>query len=272
MALQEEMVAQGRKVFFLYPHSVLNEELLIEILSNEYEIYGLQNHDAAVKVTAANPGSILFVNIDETLKEYQWEAWIRRLLSQPETSSTMVGILTYNPDAELARKYLMDMMLPCGFIQLKLGLAEGKKIILKTLEANETRGRRRYVRARCADPKKASFNLQFEGKTYAGTIIDISAAGMTFDLDAPITLKPQAHLTDLQLRLKGALCRVEGTYVGALRERAGRSLLVFEPPLEAETKRKIHRFIFHCLQDEMDAFVRATNGYTKTRSTPVHSA
>jgi hypothetical protein len=256
MSPQEEVVARGRKVFFLYPHSVLNEELLIEILSNEYEIYSIRNHDAAVKVAAAYPGSIFFVNIDDTLKEYQWEAWIRRLISQPETSSTMVGIVTYNPDAELARKYLMDMMLPCGFIQLKLGLAEGKKIILKTLEANEARGRRRYVRAQIADPKKASFNVKVQERIYAGTILDISAAGMTFDLDTPIILKPQTPLADLQLRLKGTLCRVGGTFVGAARGGAGRNLLMFESPLEEETRKKIHRFIFQSLQDEMDAFIR----------------
>ena len=260
MAPQEEETARGRKVFFLYPHSVLNEELLIEILSNEYEIYSLRNHDAAVKVAAANPGSIFFVNIDEALKEYQWEAWIRRLITQPETSSTMVGIVTYNPDAELARKYLMEMMLPCGFIQLKLGLAEGKNIILKTLEANEARGRRRYVRARCTDPKKASFNVKVGERIYSGTILDISATGMSFELDTPLTLKPKAPLPDLQLRLKGTLCRVGGTYIGAMHKGSLRNLLLFDPPLEGETKKKIHRFIFQSLQEEMDAFVRANAG------------
>ena len=132
-----------------------------------------------MKVAAANPGSIVFVNIDDTLNELQWEAWIHRLITDPATSSTKVGILTYNPDAELAKKYLMDMMLPCGFIQLKQGLAEGKRIILKTLEANEARGRRRYVRAQCTDPKKASFNVTVKGKFVTGAILDISVAGMT---------------------------------------------------------------------------------------------
>ena len=258
MAPQEELAARGRKVFFLYPHSVLNEDLLVEILANEYEIYCLRDHEAAVKVLAAHPGSILFVNIDNTLKEYQWEAWIRKLVSQAETSSTMVGIMTYNPDAELARKYLMEMMLPCGFIQLKLGWAEGKQIILKTLEANEARGRRRYVRAQVSDPKKASFNVKLQERIYAGAILDISAAGMTFDLDRPVVLQPQTPLVDLQLRLKGTLCRLGGTYVGAARGGAGKSLLMFDSPLAEDTRQKIHRFIFQSLQDDMDAFVRSS--------------
>jgi hypothetical protein len=245
----------GRKVLFLYPHSVLNEDLLIEILSHEYEIYGIRDHKTAVKIAGAFPGSIFFVNIDEALKEYQWETWIRRLISEPSTSSTRVGILTYNPDPELARKYLMDVGIQCGFIQMKLGLAQGKAIILKTLLANEARGRR-FVRARCNDPKKASFNMAVRGAHVTGAILDISIAGMTFRFDAAVRLEPQDVLDDVQLRMRGKLCRVSGSYAGALRGGTDRALLMFSAPLPAEAKAEIHRFIFLSLQEEMGDFLR----------------
>jgi hypothetical protein len=244
-----------RKVFFLYPHSVLNEELLVEILSNEYEIYCLHDHEAAVKVMAANPESILFVNIDDTLKEHQWEAWIRRLTRAPQTSSTMVGILTYNPDPGLARKYLMDMMLPCGFIQLKQGLADGKRIILKTLEANEARGRRRFVRAKCTDPKKASFNVTVKGRHVTGAILDISVAGMTFRADGGMDVKPETLVEDVQLRLRGTLCRLSGIMKGA--GGSAGDLLMFTNPVAPEIQEKIHRFIYATLQEQIDEFVRS---------------
>ncbi|HTP58034.1 MAG TPA: PilZ domain-containing protein, partial [Spirochaetia bacterium] len=169
----------------------------------------------------------------------------------------MVGILTYNADPALARKYLMDMMLPCGFIQLKLGLAEGKKIILKTLEANEARGRRGFVRARCPDPKIASLNVRVGKKAHAGPILDISAAGMSFGLDTATDIKAETVLQDIQLRLKGTLCRVKGIYKGIAKGTRGTHLAMFAQPLEAETTLKIHRFIFQALQDEMDSFVRS---------------
>jgi hypothetical protein len=267
MTTQDEAMARGRKVFFLYPHSVLNEELLIEILSHEYEVYSLRNHDAAVTVAAVHPGSIFFVNIDEALEESKWEAWIRQLLSQPETSAIKVGIMTYNPNAELARKYLIEMMVPCGFIQLKIGLAESKSIILKTLEANEARGRRRYVRARCSDARSASLNVKMGKRVYSGSILDISAAGMTFRLDTPTKLKPQTVLEDIQLRLKGTLCRVTGIYIGAAQGTVGGHLLMFGLPMEEEITKKIHRFVFHSLQEEMDTFVRNQARYNKAQLT-----
>jgi hypothetical protein len=260
MSTQGDAALQkGRKVFFLYPHSVLNEELRIEILSNEYEVYSLHDHEAAVKVAAANPGSIFFVNIDDTLKELQWEAWIRRLIASPKTSSTKVGILTYNPDADLAKKYLMDLGIPCGYIQLKQGLAEGKRIILKTLDANEARGRRRFVRARCTDPKKASFNVTVKGRHVTGAILDISVAGMTFRPDGPLEVKKDTLLEDIQLRLKGTLCRLSGILVGDAGGSAG-SLLMFTIPVAEEITEKIHRFIYATLQEQIDDFIRNTPG------------
>jgi hypothetical protein len=260
MTTDEIIAARGRKVLFLYPHSVLNEELLVEILENEYEIYCIRDHEAAARVAAAWSGSIIFVNIDEALKELQWELWIRHLMETPETSSTRLGIMTYNPNPDLARKYLMELMIPCGFIQLKLGMAEAKRIILKTLEANEARGRRRYVRARCLDKQKATFNVSIRETFHTGSILDISVAGMAFKFDVPVAINPNMQLTDVQLRMKGTLCRVSGRFVGAVREHPDRSLFMFDAPLPEEPRIKIHRFIFNALQDELADFVKTNPG------------
>jgi hypothetical protein len=260
MTQEENELTRGRKVFFLYPHSVLTEELLVDILSHEYEIYCLKDHGSAVRAAEAWQESIIFINIDEAFHEAKWEEWIRKLLAEPRTASTRLGILTYNPSPDLAKKYLMDMMLPCGFIQLKLGAAEAKKIILKTLEANDARGRRRYVRARCAGSSKATFNVSIKDSLMQGVVLDISAAGMAFQFDSIFNLTPGTPLTDIQLRMKGALCRLSGTFVGTVRGEAGRNLCMFQAPLPEETTAKIHKFIYQALQEEMTEFMRVKEG------------
>jgi hypothetical protein len=255
MTSEELKDAWGRKVFFLYPHSVFNEELLLEILANEYEVYVLESHAAAWRVAKKYPGSIIFVNIDKVLSEQEWEAWVRRLLADPERAQTGVGILTYDADQALAEKYLMDISVSCGFIQLKQGLAKSKKIILKTLEANEARGRRRFVRARCSDPQKATFNMKVGGKLLHGSIRDLSAAGMSFGLEKYVPMKASTPLNDIQLKLKGIICRVSGTYVGEIREGQPRNLLMFKQPVPPDTVDKIHRFILYSLQQELESFL-----------------
>jgi hypothetical protein len=254
MTQEEIAIARGRKVFFLYPHSVLTEDLLIDILSHEYEIYCLKDHESVVRAAEAWPESIVFINIDEAFHEAKWEEWIKKLLKEPRTASTRLGILTYNPNPDLAKKYLMDMMLPCGFIQLKLGATDAKKIILKTLEANDARGRRRYVRARCAGFSKATFNVSIKDSLMPGVVLDISAAGMAFQFDSIFNLTPGT------LRMKGALCRLSGTFVGTVRGEEGRNLLMFQAPLPEETTDKIHKFIYQALQEEMTGFMSSKAG------------
>ncbi len=251
MTSEELKTAWGRKVFFLYPHSVFSEELFLEILDNEYEVYVLKSHESAWRAAEKHPGSILFINIDGQPPDKDWETWVRKLMADPKRAETRVGILTYNMDQDLAKKYLMEIGVPCGFIQLKQGLVESKRIILKTLEANEAKGRRKYVRAKCMDPKKATLNVKYEGKIHNGIIHDISAAGMAFRFEKPVSLKSKAHLDDIQLKLKGVLCRVSGIFAGEIRDSTPRNLLLFDQPMPADTKEKIHRFIFHSLQDEM---------------------
>jgi hypothetical protein len=260
MTQDEITVARGRKVFFLHPHSVLTEDLLVDILSHEYEIYCVKGAAVAAKAAAEWPQSIMFVNLDEAYSEPQWEAWIKGLLADPSTAGMRLGILTYNPNPDLARKYLMELMLPCGFIQLKLGVVEAKKIILKTLEANEARGRRRYVRARCAGSSSATFNVAIGSSLMQGEVLDLSAAGMAFQFEATFDLTPGTPLNDVQLRLKGSLCRISGTFVGTVSGDPGRNLLMFRAPLPEETTDKIHRFIYLALQEEMAEFVRGQAG------------
>lgn len=252
MTSEEVKAAWGRKVFFLYPHSVFNEALFLEILDNEYELYVIKSHEAAWKIAETFPGCIFFINIDEEFPEKEWEAWVRKLLADTARALTRIGILTYNADQDLAKRYLMDIGVPCGFIHLKQGLAESKRIILKTLEANEAKGRRRYVRARCMDPQKAVFNVKHEGRIINGVIHDISAAGMTFRFEKPLILKSKAHLDDIQLKLKGVLCRISGIFVGEIREGTPRYLLMFDQPMPGDSKERIHRYIFHSLQEEME--------------------
>jgi hypothetical protein len=194
------------------------------------------------------------------LKDAEWRTWIRGLIADPQRKDTRVGILTDNPDQALAQKYLADLPVPCGYIQLRAGMAEIKKMILKALEANEARGKRRFVRATCDDPRKAAFNIRFGGKLVDGAIRDISAAGMSFNLEKPLLLKPNTVLDDIQLKLKGVLCRASGLYVGEIKDGPRRHLLMFRQPVPPDTVDKIHRFIFHSLQQEMGSSLGLTGG------------
>ncbi len=250
--------AAGRKVFFLYPHSVMQDQLLQLIFQAEYEVYLLRDHEKARGLLAKFPDSILFVNIDERVRDFDWFHYVRTLMDESATSSVKVGILSYNEDPQLARRYLMELSVPCGFVKLKIGLAESARILLSVLEANEAKGQRRHVRALIPDGTSVTFSIKTERQLLSGRIRDISLAGMACYFDDTVELANDSRLNDLQLNLRGGIARVVGRVAGSRKTPEGvMYVILFEIPDLGETKRRLHAFIYNTLQSQMDRMLQA---------------
>lgn len=241
----------GRKVFFLYPHSVIEEELIDTIISNQYEAYFLRDHRKTIPLLKKYPDSLLFINLDDGQKEGEWEAFVRRIMDDPSIQGVGVGILSYNADEALRKKYLMDLGVGLGFIKLNLDVRESTRILLNTLEACEARGRRRYVRAQCGGKDAASFSVEVTGKKYSGDVLDISVVGMAALFDEDADIRMNTILKDIQLRLKGVPVRVSGPVIGKRTQQNGQPVyvLLFDKSNTPETRRKLMRFIHRSLQE-----------------------
>lgn len=243
--------ASGKKTFFLYPPTVVGDRLVKDLLKRGYEVHVIKTHDQAVPVLRRFPDSILFINIDSGLKEAQWEEYIRNLTGDTSLRDVRIGILSYNEDQRLIKKYLIGMNIPCGFIRLKLGVEESTRIIMKALEANEARGRRKYVRALCEGSNLATFNMKVGDRIISGRIIDISVVGMAFSFGMDVGLKTGDILNDIQLNLKGSRCRIFGHITGQHREHKDRYILLFDSRTGVESVDKINDYIYRFLQEEL---------------------
>ncbi|MBI9098121.1 MAG: PilZ domain-containing protein [Spirochaetaceae bacterium] len=243
----------GKKVFFVYPHSVIQNQLIQDLIDREYEVYFINDHSKVESICEYYTSPILFINIDEGLEEHEWEANIRILLEKESTNHARIGILTYNENAQLAKKYLMDLMVPCGFIKLKLGINESTKIIFKLLEANEVRGKRKYIRAKCSIDD-ASFNVAYNGTLCNGHIIDISSVGMAVTFDKPLEIPKNTYLKDLQLKLRGILLRVSAVVIGFRQIEGDKTVyvLLFDQYVSNQMKSRLRLFINKSLQHEME--------------------
>ncbi len=241
----------GKKVFFLYPHSVIQEQLIDMLLEQEYEVYFLKDHRSALRLFEKYPNSICYINIDEGLSESEWEKYIQQIHTKSETSTTLLGILSYSKDPELAKKYLMELGISCGFVHLKQGVREAADIIIKMLDANEVRGRRKFVRARCEDDSLSQFNLKYNGSIHSGNIIDISSVGMACAFDKEADIPAKVLLPDIQLKLRGMVVKVQGLVFGTHEEK-GRYVILFHPSTNHGAKEKIRRYIHMKLQQDIE--------------------
>jgi hypothetical protein len=194
----------------------------------------------------------MFINIDEGLKEEEWEAYIREIQQNEKTRDCRLGILSYNTDRDLMQKYLMDMAIPCGYIQLKLGLQESTRIILSALNANEARGRRKYIRVSCEDETNATMNYKGDEATYYGKLLDISSAGLAVRIDRFGDFPANSLLRDVQLRLRGSLVMINLILMGKRRDSRDVWIFLFDPRMTPEHKLTIHHFIKQNLQRYID--------------------
>ena len=245
----------GRKVFFLYPHSVLQSDLLDILIDYEYEVYLVNDYKKMILAAEKFPGSILFINIDEVLQIGEWENYIQGLLTNEKTWGIQIGILTYNNDSELARKFLMELMVQCGFIVLSLGLEKSVPILLKMLEANEAKGRRRFIRAATAENENTKFNVRIKNLIYTGRILDISIAGMAVSFDNMVELEVKTEIKDIQLIIRGIICRVSGIIAGN-RQGDDNCFVILFKEVDDKSRVKIHSYIYKQLQDEMNSFFK----------------
>jgi hypothetical protein len=197
--------------------------------------------------------SILYINIDEKLEEEEWEKYIRRLQENEKTKDVKIGILTYSRDESLAKKYLMDLMIGAGFVQLKLGMKESARIILKTLMVNEAKGQRKFVRARCPVNNPVEFNIQSGDKVQEGIIHDISKAGMACRFYEQVDLPLKTNLDRIQLKLRGRLVMVSGIVAGRRDSQDGQLLYVilFTSFISQDARSRLADFIYNTLQTEM---------------------
>jgi hypothetical protein len=250
---QTEGPAGGKKIFLLYPQSVIHQEMLDILIMAGYETYTLTDEKKARKLLVKFPGSIMFINIDEGLKESEWETYIREIMEDPNTTDSSLGIMSYNQDRDLMQKYLMDLAIPCGYIQLKLGLQESTKIILGALEANEARGRRKFIRADCEDDVNATLNYKtLEGNILHGKILDISSAGVAAKIEKFPPLAANTELDAVQLKLRGGMVLTDMIFMGRRKDRQSVLILLFDAKLTPENKLVIHRYIKQCLQKYID--------------------
>jgi len=243
----------GKKVFFLYPPSVVRAEFVAQLLEHEFEIYLLRDHSAAKRILRANPDSIMFVNIDEGMPEEQWRTWIKEVMADEATAGTGIGILSYNNDEELVRTYLMEIGVRCGYVKLKLGAEASLKILTATLQANEAKGRRKYIRANCANDQLALLNIRHENGSCSGRMRDISVAGFSCVLDPDPNFMKNIKVDDIQLKLRGVLLKVEGIVFG-FRKEADQVVYVFlfTNRLDDIGRDKIRKYIQIALQAEVD--------------------
>jgi hypothetical protein len=251
--MDDNISITGKKIFFLYPQTIVQNEILTELVMQEYEAYTVKDPQALRRVLKRYPDSIVFVNIDEKLPEKEWELWILGVMKDTATSKVGVGVLTASSDVNLARRYLEQIKITCGFIHISADFRKLLYQIMEVLKAQDAMGRRKYIRAITDNEAATKVNIPLGDKFVSGTIRDISAAGFSCAFPEDPCIEKNTLITNMQLKLQSSLLRAEGIVLGSRMEELMRIyVVVFTPKTDPDVRTRIRLYIQGNIQARMD--------------------
>jgi len=243
----------GRKVFFLHPSPLIEHQVIEELAQEEFEVYAIKDEVKLRRLLKHYPGSIVFANISDKMKESAWEEWIVSVMTTSEITGLDVGIIAYTEDVNLRHKYIDQIKVSCGYTTMKADLPVVVKQLGNILDRVNAKGRRKHLRAVTSNEPNISVNLPINGTFVNGIIKDISAAGLScYFADDPM-LEKNHHYTDIQIRLKGQLLKMQGMVLGSrIQENEKVYVILFTQRTSSDALAKTREFIRSYLQSKME--------------------
>jgi len=244
----------GKKIFFLYPSASVQNQIITELIQQEYEVYISKDHARLARALKKYPDSILYINVDEGMPAAEWEKWIHTVKVTGSLPDLKIGIFSSNNDDEVREKRINTMHVECGYLALKFDMSKTTDKILETLKEMNVKGRRKYLRANTEREPTATINMPVRGEFVSGVIKDISVVGVSCVFEQDPGLAKNALFKDIQVRLQTMLLKVEAVVFGS-RSEDGRTIYVmlFTQRIDPDVRVKIRKYIQLNLQHKLDA-------------------
>jgi hypothetical protein len=241
----------GKKIFFLYPTASVQQQIITELVQQEYEVYIAKDHARLAQALKKYSDSVVFANIDEGMPAQEWERWIGGLFTS--SPNIKAGIFSSNTDEEFRDKYVNKLHVTCGFFALKLDMSKTTDKVIEVLKIMNVKGRRKYLRATTERESTATLNMPHHGEFINGVIKDISVVGVSCVFENDPGLPKNALFKDIQIRLQTMLLKVEAVSFGS-RDNNGEKIyvLLFTQRIDPDVRVKIRKYIQVNLQNKMD--------------------
>jgi hypothetical protein len=247
----------GKKIFFLYPSAIIQNEIAAELVQQEFEVYIVRDHLGLRRILKKYPDSIVFANIDDQMDEKSWEAWIRGIMSDEATANVGIGILSTTDDMALQRKYVNSIKIKCGFIHVKKDIKESIIKVMEILKVADAKGRRKYIRATTDNETLTTINLPHNGDFVKGVIKDISVAGLSCAFPIDPVIEKNSLIKDIQIKLQSLILKAEGIVFGSRMDGITKIyVIIFTQRTDPNVRAKIRKYIQANLQAKLDMAMR----------------
>ena len=244
----------GRKVFFLnMPHD-FQRDVVTDLFNKEYEVYTINDFHRAKQVLRNFPDSICFIYVDDGMTLNEWFNYMSSFEEDSLLSTIFLGIVSNKLGDAQKIHFLMQSVVPAGFIALNQPYGELFNQVRSILDLNGAKGRRRFIRADCQDDPRVSVFFNFDDVRFAMKIKDISSAGLSCVASAKYadSFKVNMLIREFTLTLQSRSYKCSAAVLmAAVKDNVLTLVLVFTPKIGTSTRLAIKEYIRSHLQSKI---------------------
>lgn len=251
----------GRKVFFINPNPNFEQQIITRLRCMEYEVYSISDYRRAKPILRKNADSICFCIIESQLSLKGWHNFIKSFEEERVFGPLNIGVIVHPISEDKLKNFVADIQLDAGIIKHEQDPEAFFREIIKSLDAKNAKGLRRYVRVDCLNEPQADLLWFKNSKLFKLKIIDISSAGLAAQL-------PTKHAGDVGINqiIEGVTLNLRNESVNvdikvtAIKAAADFLLVVimFELTTAPESINKIRKYIAESLQTKIQNMVRVS--------------
>ncbi len=244
----------NRKIFFLHPQSVLQDELARALIEENFEAYLLRNHVSAKLILRDFPTAILLVQVDSGLEEDRWIEFANDLKSSPVFTDLTICVLSVSNIDEINKTFRTNSnAFSYAFSYGKYDFASTYASIKTMLETEKAKPPGFIVRATAPDRLKVSIVFARDGNRYEGLLRDISSTGMTCKIANGETLLPsEIPVQSIIITYRDTQFAVGGRIAGSSDSDNTIHLILFDEMATVNKKGDIYKLIHTCLQAQIE--------------------
>ena len=248
-------IKNRKKVVFVNPPELIRGVVMETLTGNDFEVYQMMDYHKIDSVVEKYPDTIFFLNLDTGMSLYEWEPYIKDM--RKNFPSLNLGVLSFNRNLnqDIVDRFLFNLDINCGFIQMKQGVHEVIQILLKVLYANEAKREKTFIRYHLPDHCRNSLTLHLQGKRFYGKVREISPLGFSCYFTASPPIRNNELLRNIQYIINGMVINCNAILIGVMNVN-GRKVYIFvfhqNQSSGIEYKQKIQKFIYNALQLKFD--------------------
>ena len=255
----------NRKVFFLHPQAVIQDELVRALIADDFEAYLLRNSVSAKMVLRDFPDSILLVQVDSGLNEQQWLDFAGDLKANPFFSGLTICVLSVGGMEDIQKTYLdRPEGFSYGFTYGGYDFGVTYPLIKEMLIREKANPPRISIKGTTAEKQKVSVVFTRDQNRYEGQLKDISLSGLTCRIDTQDPLYPsEIPVHAIIITYDSTQFTVSGRIAGNKGDDDSIHLILFDDTVSTNKRDDIFDLIHACLQAQIDVLIREKSRKTQ---------